>query len=85
VTTEADAAPPFREIRIEDLRRELTVDAWWTCLRAGLSQLKSTDEGREYMRFEKGPVKRLKEEIAPCLRFAERYFGHRNALLRFSR
>jgi len=52
---------PFREIKLEDLRRGLSVDAWWDWLRAELNRLKVTAEGREYMRFEKGPVKRRSE------------------------
>ena len=42
-----------------------------------------TDEGRKYMRFRKGPVKRLKEEVIPTLRFAERQFAGRDLLATF--
>jgi hypothetical protein len=35
------------------------------------------------MRFHKGPIKRLKEEVVPTLRFAERHFPGRDLLASF--
>jgi hypothetical protein len=73
----------LREVHLEDLRRELTVADWWDWVRSTYAELKKTDEGREYMRFSKGPIKRLKEEVVPTLRLAERQFPARQLLVTF--
>jgi hypothetical protein len=73
----------MREVTCDDLRRELKVSEWWAWTRETLADLRATDEGREYMRFHKGPIKRLKEEVVPTLRFAERHFPHRDLLASF--
>jgi hypothetical protein len=74
---------PVREVTCNDLRRELRVSDWWIWTREILADLRVTDDGREYMRFHKGPVKRLKEEVVPTLRFAERHFPDRDLLASF--
>jgi hypothetical protein len=73
----------MRQVRPEELSREMTVSEWWTFVRSVFADLRTSDEGREYMRFHKGPVKRLKEEIVPTLRFAERQFPNETIRLRF--
>jgi hypothetical protein len=72
-----------REITIEELRRELPVSEWRTWTRERLAELRATDEGRKYVRFHKGPVKRFKEEVVPTLRFAERQFAGCDLLATF--
>jgi hypothetical protein len=63
-----------REVTWDDLRRELSIPEWRAWTRETLAELAATEAGREYMRFTKGPIKRLKEEVVPTLRFAERHF-----------
>jgi hypothetical protein len=72
-----------REITCDDLRRELTVSEWLAWIRELQADLASNDAGRKYMRFHKGPNKRLKEEIIPTLQFAERHFAGRDLLASF--
>jgi hypothetical protein len=71
------------KITLEDLRRELSVPDWWSWLRSHFAELKATRLGQEYMRFDKGPMKRLKEEVVPTLRMLERQFPGTAPLVRF--
>jgi hypothetical protein len=71
----------IREVTYADLRRELTVQEWWEWARSTFAELKASDEDRRYMRFNKGPMKRLKEEVIPTLRLADRQFPDRDDLL----
>jgi hypothetical protein len=73
----------MREIQYEELRRELSVADWRAWVNDVLADLRSTDEGREYMRFDKGPIKRLKEEVVPTLHLVERHFANRPMFARF--
>jgi hypothetical protein len=72
-----------RKIASDDLRREFRVSEWWAWTHELLADLRGSNEGREYMRFQKGPIKRLKEEVVPTLRFAERHFPDRDLLASF--
>ncbi len=72
-----------RKITLDELRRELPISEWWAWTWKTLAELKATDEGRKYMRFHKGPIKRFKEEVIPTLRFAERQFAGRDLLATF--
>jgi len=56
---------------------------WWAWIRELLADLAGNEAGRKYMRFHKGPIKRLKEEVVPTLRFAERHFPGRDLLASF--
>ena len=57
----------MRQITCDELRRELPISEWWAWAGKILTELRETSEGRKYMRFHKGPVKRFKEEvIRPC-------------------
>jgi hypothetical protein len=73
----------MRAVTLDELRREIPMSQWQVWVRETLAELRATDEGRNYMRFHKGPVKRLKEEVMPTLRFAERQFAGRDLLLTF--
>jgi hypothetical protein len=73
----------MRQITCDELRRELPISEWWAWARTVLAELRATDEGRAYIRFRKGPVKRLREEVIPTLRFAERQFAGRDLLATF--
>lgn len=73
----------MREVTCDDLRRELRVSEWRAWTRELLADLRGSNEGREYMRFQKGPIKRLKEEVVPTLLFAERHFPDRDLLASF--
>jgi hypothetical protein len=73
----------MRQITCDELRRELPISEWWAWARKALAELRATDEGKKYMRFRKGPVKRFKEEVIPTLRFAERRFAGRDLLATF--
>lgn len=72
-----------KKITFEELRRELPISVWRAWVRAKLGELRKTDAGREYMRFDKGAVNRLKEEVLPTLRFAERRFAGDDILATF--
>ena len=73
----------MREVTWDDLRRELSIPEWWAWTRETLAELAATEAGREYMRFTKGPIKRLKEEVVPTLRFDERHFPNELLLASF--
>jgi hypothetical protein len=73
----------MREVTCDDLRRELSIPEWRAWTDKTLAELAATDAGREYLRFEKGPIKRLKEEVVPTLRFAERHFPNHELLASF--
>jgi hypothetical protein len=76
-------ATVIHQVTFDDLRRELHVTEWRAWIDKVLAELRPTDEGREYMRFNKGPIKRLKEEVIPTLRFLEREFAGRDPLATF--
>jgi hypothetical protein len=73
----------MRQITYDELRRELPISEWLTWSRERLAELGATDEGKQYVRFTKDAVKRLREEVMPTLRFAERQFAGRDLLVKF--
>ncbi len=73
----------MREVTCDDLRRELRTSEWRAWTRETLGDLRSSNEGRQYMRFRKGAMKRLKEEVVPTLQFVERQFPHLDLLVSF--
>ncbi len=73
----------MREITLDELRRELRISEWRLWIGSTLAEFCKTDEGRKYMRFYKGAVKRLKEEVFPTLLFAERRFAGCDLLATF--
>jgi hypothetical protein len=59
-------------VTTEQLRTVRTYRDWRAWTESALSQLRSTPESRSFLRFAKGPVKRLKEEVLPTVRLVER-------------
>src|SRR5262249_28871771 len=82
-SAEIGSGRPMREVTCDDLRRELRNSEWWAWTRETFGDLASSNEGRQYMRFRKGSMKRLKEEVIPTLRFVERHFPHLDPLVSF--
>jgi hypothetical protein len=70
-------------LTIDDIRRERTVKGLRNFVDSVLASLTSTDKGSRQLQFGNGPIKRLKEEVCPALRFAERYFPGREMSLSF--
>ena len=64
----------LREITIDELRRELPISEWLKWARETLAEQEATDEGKQYMRFNrsnKDAAKPFREELVPeTLRFA---------------
>jgi hypothetical protein len=76
----------LREITIDELRRELPISEWLKWARETLAEQEATDEGKQYMRFNrsnKDAAKPFREEVMPTLRFAERQFARRDLLVTF--
>ena len=65
---------PPNPITFDELNRELPLNEWWIWLRSRLADLGSTREGLTHLRFDRGPMKVVKEEIIPTLLLLERRF-----------
>jgi hypothetical protein len=70
-------------LAIERLREARTNGEWRAWIDSVLSLLWSTPEGVEFLRFTKGPVKRLKEEVLPTVRLVERLSPQRQVWIEF--
>jgi hypothetical protein len=61
-------------ITIDELQGERSLNEWDIWLQPRLANLGSTREGVKYKRFQKGPMKVVKEEIIPTLHLIRRRF-----------
>jgi hypothetical protein len=65
---------PPKPITIDELQGDRSFKEWDIWLQSRLADLGSTRDGLTHMRFDKGPMKVVKEEIIPTLKLLQRRF-----------
>jgi hypothetical protein len=74
---------PPKPITTDELLGERSFNEWDIWLRSRLADLGSTREGVKYKRFDKGPMKIVKEEIIPTLHLIRRRFKGQEIFVTF--